>query len=485
MDTIKSLLFAALFCIGQAGNGQTKKPNIVFIYTDDQASWTLGCYNNAQAYTPNIDRLAKEGAKFSNALVTTPVCSPARVSLMTSQYASEYGVLDFIPQPGHKLYKAGDDLGLPLKAITFPEVLAGAGYTNGLVGKWHVGDWDQSVDKKYHPTKHGYHYFMGLTGGGTSPVNPPLEVDGVVKKMEGLTDDILTGYALNFIKDNAKNPFLLSLHLRSPHSAWLPVDDKDRQPYENMDPIIPNPDYPDLDIVKVKKRMKEYLASVSGVDRNVGRIMKALEDMGLSNNTIVIFTSDHGYNMGHNGIEHKGNGDWITKNMPAATKNIAKGSRPNLYDNSLRVPAIVRWPGVIKPGIVIKETISNLDWYPTVVEMAGAKLPEKKIVRGRNMLPLMMGKAQKNWNNDFYAEYSMINYSQAFMRAYRTSEWKLIRDFLDPKRDELYNLVKDPAESTNLIAVKDPKVQKTIIELDAKIKANMKAINDPLLKQLN
>lgn len=466
-------------------NGQRTnhvKPNIVFICTDDQAYWTVGYAGNKQAYTPNLDRLAGEGAFFRNAFVSTPVCSPSRAGFMTSRYASECGIPDFIPQPGHKLYDAGNPVGLDTAGITFPELLQKAGYTTGLVGKWHLGDWTETSDKRFHPTQNGFHYFMGLTGGGTSPVDPVLEKNGVVQKFKGLTDDILTNEAMSFIDSARNGPFMLCLHYRSPHAAWLPVADEDWAPYANLDPEIPNPGYPDLDTGKVKRRMREYLASTSGVDRNVGQIMKKLSESGISGHTIVIFTSDNGYNMGHNGIEHKGNGIWITKQKHPATANIAENSRPNLYDNSLKVPAIVRWPGVVRPGMVIDEVITNLDWYPTLAEIAGGSLPRNQPVRGKSLMPLLTATKAVKWDNGFYGEYSMIHYSTAFMRCYRTPEWKLIKDFLDSSRDELYHLKDDPEERNNLIGSDSPEAVRMIRTLTRQMKRKMSGIRDPLLQ---
>ena len=455
-------------------------PNILFIYTDDQAAWGLGKSGNAQIHTPNLDRLASEGAYLPNSFVTTPVCSPARVSLMTSQYASEHNVLDFIPQLGHRLHNPEVEIGMSPESITFPEVLKEAGYRTGLVGKWHVGIWTEEGSKKYHPTNHGYDYFMGLNGGGTSPVDPPLEVDGKMQQFKGLTTDILTDYAVEFIRNSSDKPFLLSLHYRAPHAKWLPVAEEDWTPYDKLDPEIPNPDYPDLDIEKVKRKMKEYMASISGVDRNVGRILALLDAMGIDEETIVIFTSDHGYNMGHNGIEHKGNGYWILNTEVPAQGNLAKNSRPNMYDNSLKVPAIIKWPGVTKPGMVIEENMLSLDWYPTVVEMAGAKLPQHQMIRGRSLVPLLKNE-KTSWDNDIYAEYSMVNYSQSYMRTYRTREWKLTLDFKNPERHELYHLSEDPAENHNLINSQSEEVRTVIRTLTDKINEKMAEINDPLL----
>ncbi|XOV91660.1 MAG: sulfatase [Bacteroidota bacterium] len=469
------LISSLVSCDSQEPN----RPNIIFIYTDDQAAWGIGRSGNNQIYTPNIDRLASEGAYFPNAYVTTPVCSPTRVSLMTSQYASEHHVYDFIPQIGHRLYDPNIEIGINPESITFPEVLKNAGYQTALIGKWHVGIWTQTGPKTYHPTNHGYDYFMGLTGGGTRPVDPVLEKDGTEQQFEGLTTDILTNHAIDYIKSHYHNPFLLSLHYRAPHAAWLPVADEDWAPYDTLDPEIPNPDFPDLDIEKVKRKMKEYMASISGVDRNIGRVLDLLKELKIEENTIVIFTSDHGYNMGHNGIEHKGNGYWITRTKHPAKGNLAENSRPNMYDNSLKVPAIVKWPNVVKPGSVIPQNMMNLDWYPTVVEMAGSELPKNQIIRGRSLVPLLKEESIE-WNTDIYAEYSMINYSKAYMRTYRTPEWKLILDFLNPERHELYHLSVDPQENQNLINSNSEEVKTVIDKLSRRIYQQMEVLGDTL-----
>lgn len=477
-----SILF--WFACNTNANAQGERPNILFIYSDDQASWALGVSENSNVRTPNLDRLAHEGAYLKNAFVTTPVCSPARASIMTSQYASEYGILDFIPQPGHILYDPKNPIGLDPSSITFAEVLQEAGYYTGLIGKWHLGDWTETNDKKYHPTNHGFDYFMGLTGGGTTPDNPTLEKEGHIQIFNGLTTDILTKEAISFIENNKKGPFLLCLNYRAPHAKWLPVAPEDWAPYESLDLVLPNPNYPDLDVDKVERKMREYLASTTGVDRNVGKILNLLDTLNLSDNTVVIFTSDHGYNMGHNGIEHKGNGIWITNSLPVGTKDVPAKRRPNLYDNSLKVPAMVRWPGVIPPASVICQTTTSLDWYPTIVEMAGAQLPKNKIVRGRSMVTLLTEAKAKDWNNDVYAEYSMVHYAKAYMRCYRTRDWKLVKDFNSPERDELYNISKDPEENINMIYDSRAEIKEVIRTLSQKINKYMKEVNDSLLPNL-
>jgi uncharacterized sulfatase len=492
VNKIKAILGAICLLlstsISYAFQGAIERPNILFILTDDQAPWAFAYSGDPNAYTPNLDKLAAKGVSFRNAFTTTPVCSPSRTSIMTGRYASEYNILDFIVSPNHSklTFDPNVNAGLDPKSITFAEMLQKNGYHTGLVGKWHLGDWSTEDGKQYHPKNHGFDYFSGLLGGGTSPENPELEIDGEVKIVKGLTTDILADEAISFIKSTGNSPFLLCFNTRAPHSQWLPVADEDWAPFQNMDPILPNPGYPDLNIAKAKRKMREYLASTAGMDRNVGRVLAALEEKGLMDNTIVVFMSDHGYNMGHNGIEHKGNGKWITKNIPAATSNINTGYRPNLFDNSIKIPAIVYWKGVTQAGRKIDQTISVLDIYPTLLEMAGVGLPseaEHKL-RGRSLVPLIKGEEVADWDNDFYSEYSMVNYATSFLRSYRTPEWKLVRDFMDPKRDELYHIALDPEENINLINDSSEEVRQVIEVLHQKILTKMKEINDPLLSEI-
>jgi uncharacterized sulfatase len=354
--------------------------------------------------------------------------------------------------------------------------MADAGYVTALIGKWHLGDKD-----KYHPTLYGYKEFTGFRWGGEVSKDPKVEVNGEVGTIQGYTPDILTDYAIDFVRRRKDEPFMLSLHYWAPHAStvhrtakgehtWLPMRDEDWLPFKDMDPTIPNPDYPKLDVPRVKRMMREYLASVASVDRNLGSLLAAVDELGLTDNTVIIFTSDNGYNMGHNGVWAKGNAEW------ALTDN--RKDRPNLYDNSLRVPTFVRWPGVIEPGTTVEQTISFLDWFPTVLAMAGLEVPRDSGVRGRNFLPLLKGEVVE-WDDDLYVEYTMRG--AGAMRSYRTPRWKLVRDFKHVIKDELYDLINDPAETRNLIDSSDLQVQQVRRLLNGKLMEKMRAINDPAL----
>jgi len=454
---------------------EAARPNLLFIVTDDQAprAWGRSPQSYPDVRTPHMDRIAEEGSYLPNAFVVTPVCSPSRASLLASRYGTELGITDFILPDSER--------GLPPETVTWAEQLQEAGYATGLVGKWHLGSQDRHA-----PTRHGYDYFFGFRIGRTSLKNPTLEENGQRQTYEGFTTNILTDRALRFIKRRQEEsaPFALSLHYRAPHAPWLPLPEQDWTPFENLDPQIPNPDYPGLKTDELKQQTRRYLASVASVDRNVGRLLDALDRRGLAENTVVVFTSDHGYNLGERGIWHKGNGVWIVEDPPPATENIPARWRPNMFDRSLRVPVAVRWPGRIAPGTVVEETITFLDWYPTILDLAGVGAPpDSARVRGRSFLPLLKGGSLPGWKEDFYAQYSMHHQARAYMRSYRTEAWKLVRDLLNPERSELYHLAEDPEERVNLIDSTAPQARAARERLNERLIERMSAVGDTLLRR--
>jgi uncharacterized sulfatase len=451
-----------------AAEAAVGRPNIVFLFTDDQAPFAVRAAGDKRFITPNIDRIFHEGAHLQNSFVTTPVCSPSRVGLLTSRYGTEMGITDWI-NPGSE-----KKLGLDPTTAAWPRELAKSGYATALFGKWHLGTLD-----RFHPTAFGYDQFAGIRTGGCPPKNPTIELhDGAVKKVEGYTCDIFTDYALRFIDENRKRPFLVSLHFRAPHAAWLPVRPEDWAPFKDLDPEIPNPDFPNLNVPLIKKRTREYLAAVKSVDRNVGRVLGLLEKLKLNANTIVVFTSDHGYNLGEHGVWYKGNAvRALTKNPKQEYKNIPANRRPNLWETSLRVPTAVKWPGVIAAGAKVESTISNLDWFPTLLAMAGVELPTGAPIRGHNFSPLLRGESVE-WDNDLYAEYSMHHGAKTHMRGYRTPNWKLIIDYANEGREELYDLRNDPAENENLASSVDATHRRVRAELQSKIETRMKQLGD-------
>jgi len=449
------------------------RPNIVFIYTDDQAPRAVAAAGDKRFITPHIDRIFHQGAHLTNAFVTTPVCSPSRLGLIASRYGSELGVTDWISPRAEKT------LGLAEGTTTWPRLLAQAGYRTALCGKWHLGTQD-----RFHPTRFGYHEFMGIRTGGCPPKGARLEMlDGTVRKVNGYTCDVFTDHALDFIRRQhvREQVFAVSLHFRAPHAAWLPVRPEDWAPFKDLDPEIPKTGYDDIDVPRVKKWTREYLAAVASIDRNVGRVLELLDQLKLAKTTIVIFTSDHGYNLGDHGVWYKGNAQWVRKPLPPRKwKHIGPRQRPNMWDTSLKVPCAIRWPGVIKPGTKIPQTVSNLDWFPTLLAMARVELPKSVTLRGRDFTPLLRGQAVA-WNNDLYAEYSMHHGATTHMRVWRTPRWKYMRDFANLGREELYDLAKDPGETRNLASSTRPEHVQIKTQLGQKILGRMTALKDPAL----
>ena len=460
-------LLVALQC--GAALSAADRPNIVFLYTDDQAPTAVGFHGNTQLKTPQIDRIAREGVIIENAFTVTPVCSPSRAGLATSRYASEFGILDWINP------RTETELGLVPSAVTWMELLQRAGYRTSLSGKWHLG-----TAPRFHPTQQGYDEFMGIRDGGCPPKDPVLEVDREDRKISGFTVDLVTDHALEFIKANKDQAFLASVHYREPHAAWLPTREEDWAPYRDLDPELPAPVHPDLKVREVKKRIREYYASIASVDRNVGRILDLLDELQLTEKTIVVFTSDHGYHTGHHALWFKGNAQWMLNTLPEQQwAQIGPKQRPNLYDQALRVPTAIRWPTELPSGQRIQPTMSNLDWFPTLLAMADVEIPDDVTIRGRDYTPMLKGR-RSAWNNDLYAEYSMRHGATTDMRCWRTPNWKLMIDFANPGRGELYDLQNDPQELNNLFdstvgshaAIRD--------DLRSKIIQRMKEIHDPV-----
>jgi uncharacterized sulfatase len=409
-----------------------------------------------------MDRLAREGARFLNAFACTPVCSPSRASFLTGRYGTQVGITDWITP---KEARAG--VGLAPESTTWPKILRQRGYVTGLVGKWHLGEQPQ-----FHPSKLGFNYFTGALRGSFKPKDPEWEVNGETKKLQGYGADLVMDAALGFIETNRTRPFALLIHFREPHLPYDPVPEEDSAPFKNLDPTIP--DFPNLKTNQVKNWTRLYYGAIHSVDRNLGRLLARLDEWKLSGTTIVMFTSDHGYMIGHHGIHTKGNGNWI-----AGGTNGPK--RPNMFEESLRIPLLIRWPGVIAPGLEIAEPVSNIDTYATVLGMLGIKPPKKwkqegvdltRLLRGRKFMP----------HEAIYGQYDLHNEGQANMRMIRTSEWKLVRHYFSDGLDELYHLTDDSGEMKNLYD--DPGFDKVREELQAKLTAWQRSIQDPILPRI-
>ena len=433
-----------------------KKYNLIAILTDDQARWSVSCYGGENLKTPNMDRIAADGALFKNAYVSSPVCSPSRMTYFTGLNPTQTRVTDYLAGAQAK------QVGISSKMASWPAILQKNGYTTGLVGKWHIGNSEKSL-----PKNNGFDYFMGNLGGGWHPKNPQfVDIDGKSKKFQGFSVDVCTDLAMDFLKENQKKRFALMVHYREPHAAYVPMPEQDMAAMKGLDAKIP--DYPGLNVEKTKGLMRDYLTSVRAVDRSVGRILEQVKKLGLEDDTIVIFTSDHGYNMGHHGLRYKGNGYWMVKGK--------KGCRPNMFESSMAVPLMIKWPGVVKPGTTVDALVSNVDMFPSVLAMLGVDSPKTAKPEGLDFSPWMKGESVANWRDTLFGQYQMINNAKDSMRMIRTSEWKLVRHYKVEGKDELYYLKNDPTESKNLY--NDPERQVIQKELQQRLDDWMKRIDD-------
>jgi uncharacterized sulfatase len=449
-----AILFAAAFL-----GGEPVRYNLVAVVADDQSYWSVGCYGNRESRTPHMDALARQGARFTRAFVATPVCSPSRASYMTGRYGTELGVTDFI-----SAREFDQGLGLPPGALTWPSVLQSHGYRTGLIGKWHLGGRAHQL-----PSACGFDEFAGEPRGSFAPRDPSFVVDGERRTLAGYSSDVVGNLSVDFLRRNADRPFALCVHFREPHTPYTPVPPQDAQLFANLDPTVPEP--PGLDVEQVKKWTREYYAAVHAIDRNLGRILAVLEELGLTERTIVVYTSDHGYNIGHHSVHTKGNAHWVAGGVPGP-------KRPNMFDTSLQVPLLVRWPGVVRPGLVVDQVVSNIDMFPTVLGMLGLAAPEGALQRGMDFSPMLRGERLK-WRDALFGQYDLHNKGLAHMRMIRTDRYKLVRHFRCNDLDELYDLESDPAETKNLYA--DPRTAAVRDALNARLMEWMRSIDDPLL----
>jgi uncharacterized sulfatase len=456
------VLLGVIHVAGAAGVRASERPSLVAIVTDDQGCWAMGAYGNEEIHTPNMDRIAREGALLENAFVSTPVCSPSRANYLTGRYSTECGITDWISP-------LEAQAGLGLKDPTWVQVLKRHGYRTALVGKWHLGELPD-----YHPTKFGFDHFFGFLGGGNQPMDPTLEVEGETRKLEGPLPDLLTDDAIGFIRASRDEPFAVLLHYRAPHGPYAPVPDEDNAHYVDLDPTVP--EFPAADVEKLKAQTRAYYASISSVDRNVGRLLDALDELELAHNTLVVFTSDHGYNLGRHGISTKGNGHWLAGGVNGP-------KRPNMWDTSIRTPMAMRWPAVIEPGTRIEHLVSHLDMYRFVLGALDVPVPDDCRAQGVDFSPLLRGEPLPP-REAIFGQYDLHNNGLAYMRMIRTPRWKYVRHFHARNMDELYDLENDPDERRNLLRNNRPRNadhQQVFESLQRQLADWMQSIDDPLL----
>ncbi len=468
---------------------QAARPNILFVFSDDHAYQAISAYGSKVNKTPNIDRLAREGILFRECYVTNSICGPSRATIQTGKYSHLNG-----------FYRNGNRFNGGQQ--TFPKLLQNAGYQTAVIGKWHLESDPQ-----------GYDYWEILIGQGPY-YNPPMIRNGQKVQHEGYTTEIITDLALEWLQNgrDRNKPFMLMYQHKAPHRNWQPGP-KYLQMYEDV--TIPEPatlfdDYggrgtpaktqdmtiertlddsdlkftppPNLtpeqrqawdaayeprnaafrqagltgrDLVrwKYQRYMKDYLRCVAAVDDNLGRVLDYLDKSGLASQTVVIYSSDQGFYLGEHG--------WFDKRW--------------IYEESLRMPLIVRWPGVAQAGSINRDIASNLDFAETFLEMAGLQVPPD--MQGRSLVPLLKGSTPANWRKSFYYHYYEYPGYHSVRKHYGvvTPDFKLIR-FYEPDVNEweLYDRKNDPQEMKSIYG--DPRYSEVQKELEnelARLRADL------------
>ena len=485
-------------CSSKIEKHSHERPNIVFIMSDDHAFQAISAYGGILkdlAPTPNIDRLADQGMLFNHCLVTNSICGPSRATILSGKYSHMNGFID---------NTAGSKFDFTQQ--TYAKVLQQAGYKTAVIGKLHLGD-----------TPTGFDYYDILPGQGQY-YNPVFINQSGQYKMEGYTTEIITEKTIDWlktVKDSAQ-PFMVMMWHKAPHRNWDPgpnelgmyedvtfpepptlFDDysggREAAALNNMtiantmtldrdlkmsdrprsglneeqlkkwnevyDPIYAefkktNPTGDELVRFKYQRYMRDYLACISAVDKSVGKLLDYLNESGLDKNTIVVYSSDQGFYLGEHG--------WFDKRW--------------MYKESLRTPLLISWPGIIKPGSVNNDMVSNLDFAETFIDLAGAEIPDD--MQGRSMLPILKGETPADWRKAHYYHYYEHPSEHNVMRHYgiTTDQFKLIHFYYDIDEWELYDLDKDPMELKNVY--NDPAYSDVKVDLHQQLEELRTRYND-------
>jgi arylsulfatase A-like enzyme len=406
------------------------RPNIVFILTDDQGYGDLGCLGNPVLQTPNIDALCRAGAQFTNFHVS-PVCAPTRSSLMTGRYNYRTGVVD--TYQGRAMMYPDE--------ITLPEMLAGHGYRTGIFGKWHLGD-----NYPMRTIDQGFQESLVHKGGGlcqpSEPANasyfdPILVENGKEAHCQGYCTDIFTDAAIAFVEQHASQPFFAYLATNAPHEP-LDIAEKYWKPYAEKG---------------VPEKTARVYGMIANVDENVGKLMAALDRLGIANNTIVIFMTDNGPAFGGTARYNAG----------------LRGQKGEVYEGGIRVPCFVRWPETVRPGTQIDTLAAHIDLLPTLMDACGFTPPKKAHLDGLSLLPWLRGEKPSWPDRTLFFQWHRGDAPEAFKNcAAITQQYKLVNGA------ELYDLKADPAEKTD-VAAANPEIVK---KLRGQYEAWLKDVSD-------
>lgn len=418
-----------------ANEKEQERPNILFVLVDDMGWRDLACYGHEIHETPNIDRLASQGMRFTQAYAACPICGPSRAAIMTGKFPSRTGFVDnFIDRP------KGIRQFMPLEEFTLAEAFQKNGYQTAFVGKWHLS----ASDSVRLPTDQGFDVNVagGWKGHPRDGFFSPYQLAYLTNGTEGeyLTDR-LTTEAIQTMDNfsNKQKPWLMYLSYYTVHAPFHSKQEKTKKYKEKAD----------------KANLKinaAYAGMVESLDENVGRIFQWLEEKGLQENTIVVFTSD-------NGGFHK-----ATHNRPL------RGYKGELYEGGIREPLIVRWPGVIRPGSVCDIPVHGTDFYPTLLDMTELPLHPEQHQDGVSLVPLLKG--EKDFSRGtmiWHYPVSLPRHNSIPGSVIREGNWKYIY-YYDDAREELYNLKNDIGETNNLIETMREKAEEMKKKLNQKLK---------------
>jgi arylsulfatase A-like enzyme len=416
------VLLTSLTCVAAGIN----RPNFLFIYTDDQRYDALGVVQREQGdrgrfpwlKTPNLDRIAKEGVRFRNAFVVNALCSPSRAVFLTGRYNHFNGI-------------ANNHTPFPTNNVTHASLLRAAGYATAYIGKWHMG--------RQSGPRPGFTYSASYIAHGRYQ-DCPFEINGAKTNTTGWVDDVSTDLTIDFLKRHRDTPFLAVLGFKSPHGPYDPparwndlLTNAVARPAPNMEVRPPYPLRTNVNqatAVQASTRRNEmhrkYFRTISAVDENVGRILSALDELNLAEDTILIYASDNGFYLGEHGL----------------------GDKRSAYEESMRIPLLLRYPKLGLRNKVMDAMVLNIDLAPTLLDFAGVSIP--KDMQGRSWKPLLEGKS-RDWRTAFFYEYFLeANLGPPSVLAVRTETAKLIKYPGHDDWSELFDLRADPYETNNL-----------------------------------
>jgi arylsulfatase A-like enzyme len=431
---------ASLLPLGSAQRTKPpKKPNIVFFLIDDLGWKDIGAYGSTFYETPNVDSLAKAGMTFTDGYATCPVCSPSRVSILSGKYPARLDTTNYFGgRRKGKLIPAPYLDRLPLEEVTLAEAMNEQGYKTFFAGKWHLGD------EKFFPEEQGFDINKGGQRGGGPPGGyfSPYKNSRLSNGPDGeCLPDRLGDESIKFIQENQDNPFLLYLSFYSVHTPLQTKETYQEKYKEKSTKVLVDEEFKQVTPqrrhqARQAQKHPVYAGMIQSMDENIGKVLKKLDALGLSDNTIICFTSDNG---GLSTSEGR-----PTSNLPL------KAGKGWLYEGGVRVPYIIKWPGVTQPGSTCTTPVTGTDFYPTLLEATGCPLKPQQHVDGTSLVPLLNGDAKNFDRQAIYWHYPHYgNQGGLPGSAIRSGDYKLIEHFEDNSL-ELYHLKDDIGEHVDL-----------------------------------